>query len=163
MHAGQALLLVVHRRCAARLVVGDDQLAIGVELQAVDDAVQRQRVDLCREAQFEPDLANGGGILHAEVVADQLVTLALELDDLVGAEPEKRELRIAAVLGQRRLERGVEPCRGAVAGGQHEEQLERAVHQRSACHVDAGRLGQFLDARESERHRARRERLDPGG
>ena len=99
----------------------------------------------------------------AEVVLDQLVAVALELDDLVGAEPEQCEVGIGAVLGQRRLERGVEPCGGAVGGGQHEEQLEGAVHERPAGHVDAGRLGQLLDAGEPERHRARRERLDPGG
>ncbi len=40
VHAGEALLFVVARRRSTGLVVGDDQLAVGVEFEPVDDAAQ---------------------------------------------------------------------------------------------------------------------------
>ena len=61
MHAGQAPLLVVARRGAAGLVVGDDEPAVGVELEPVDDAAQAEVADLCLEAELETDLADGVG------------------------------------------------------------------------------------------------------
>ena len=41
MHAAEAVLLLALGRGAPGLVVGDHQLAVGVELEAVDDAAQR--------------------------------------------------------------------------------------------------------------------------
>ena len=69
--AAQAPLLVARRRRPAGLVVGDDELAVGVQLEPVDDAAQVQAADLDLEPQLEADGVDRGRVLQVEVLLDQ--------------------------------------------------------------------------------------------
>ena len=81
MDAAQAGLLVALAGRPARLVVGDDQLAVVVQLQTVDDAPQaqaaggvalgsaRRRADVDLHAQLGPHDPDPVGVLQDEVVA----------------------------------------------------------------------------------------------
>jgi hypothetical protein len=53
--AAEPPLLVVDGRGSAGLVVGDDELAVGVLLQPVDDAPHEQAADLHLQLELEPD------------------------------------------------------------------------------------------------------------
>ena len=55
--AAEPALLVALGRRPARLVVGDDELAVGVELEPVDDAAQAQVADARLEHELEADRA----------------------------------------------------------------------------------------------------------
>ena len=110
--AGEAAQFPVRRRRPAGLVVGDHQPAV-TQLEAVDDAAQRQPADLGAEAQLEPDRADVLRVLHAQVVVDEPMACGEEPRRLVVAEPEQREVGHAAVLGDRPIDGGGERRRGS--------------------------------------------------
>ena len=154
MHPGKAAFLVVHRRCPTGLVVGDDQLAVVVEVESVDDAAQRECADGCLQPQLETDVAHHGGVFHAEVGLGERPHLGVETGSLLVGEVEQREIGIDAVLGQRLLETHLRRDRSALPGRVGEQQFEHAVYHRALGGVHARRLGQLLDAGETECHRA---------
>src|SRR3546814_18538099 len=92
-HAGQPLLLLALAGGPARLVVGDHQLAISVELEAVDDAAQADTADLGLELQLDADRRDGGGVLEVEVLADQPLGVGKEGGVGRGSEPQRSEER----------------------------------------------------------------------
>src|SRR3546814_14157732 len=63
-HAGQPLLLLALAGGPARLVVGDHQLAISVELEAVDDAPQADTAALDLALPPDAERPDGGGVLE---------------------------------------------------------------------------------------------------
>ena len=81
------------------LVVGDDQLAVVVELEPVDDAAQREVADLRLEPQLEPDLADGRGSSIARYALDQAPQSARNASPAASVEAEPDELGVGAVLG----------------------------------------------------------------
>ena len=115
--------------------------------------------DLHLELQLEPDRRDRGGVLEAEVAREQLASLVVEHRLGLVVELEPGELR---VLPQRRRwpRRGTRSARSWVrsAGLQHEQPLERRVHERAPRGRDRRRLGQVVDGREPERQPAVGER-----
>ena len=77
----------------AGLVVGDDQLAVVVELEPVDDAAQPDAVDLGLELQLEPDGPDRRRVLELEVVRDQLGGVGEERGLVVVVERRGRRTR----------------------------------------------------------------------
>ena len=71
MDTAEALLLPVDGGGPAGLVVGDDELAVVVELEPVDDAPQCEVADRGLEPQLQPDGADRARVLHREVALDQ--------------------------------------------------------------------------------------------
>ena len=132
VHAGQALLLPVQRRSATGLVVRHDQLAVA-QLEAVDDAAQRQRPDGSAEAQLETDRLHRPRVLHREVPVDQHPALVVERGDRVVVEPESDEVRVAAELLAGDIEALVEAVGGALRRRSRERQLQR--HGGRASHA----------------------------
>jgi hypothetical protein len=151
VHARQALALVLGRRGRPRLVVGHHQLAVGVELEPVDDASQADAVDLGLDPQLEPDGPHGRGVLEAEVVADQIGRLGVEPGRGLVVEPEGDELGVVAEGVRCVVEAGERGLGRALGGNQAVEGLERGVNKGAAGGGDRGRLGQPVDGGEPER------------
>ena len=164
--APQPALLEGLARHLARLVVGDDQLAVVVELEAVDDAAERERADVRLELELEPDGPHAGGVLELEVAAHELLGVGEEGHLVVGLEREVGEVGMVAQLLAARPSpasaTSSERCSGRLA----EQQLEGTVHERALGGPRRGRLGQPIDGGELEReptvlerrHLRRRER-----
>ena len=150
----------VTRGGLAGLVVGDDELAVGVELEAVDDAAQRGAAHFGRQAELEADRVHGRRVFEAEVLADELLGVVEEGLRLLVVEAEPGEVGIGAHLGERPIERGQRGFERATPRRLFEQQLERAVDERALRGPGRGRLGQAVDRAEPERERARLERLD---
>ncbi len=161
--AAEALLLAVDRRGAAGLVVGDDQLAVVVELEPVDDAPQRELADRGLEPQLQPDGAHRTRVLHREVPIDQHGCVSEEglLRRLVERRAARTRDRHAT---RRRRGRGRRPrplaCGRAAPA---EQQLQCPVDKGALGGRRVGRLRQLVDGGEPERQGARGERLHPGG
>ena len=163
MDAGQALLLEVARWCPPRLVVGHDELTVGIEFESIDDPAQLEQPHVCGHADFETDVADRGRVLHVEVALDQHVAIGAELRRRRLVEVEPDVVGMCRVLVEGFGERRGQRLRRAFGGRSYEEQFERPVHDRTAGGGDTGRLGESLHRREAELHRARGERRDPRG
>ena len=163
VHAGEALLLVVARRGAAGLVVGDDQLTVGVELEPVDDAAQRQFADLGLQPQLEPDLADRAWGLPSEVLARSASRRRAER--LAPSASRRASVKSGSVRYSAAacIERRPSRVGGAIGGGAARTATPGPGARAPFVVCEAGWLGQLLDAGEPELHRARRERLDPAG
>src|SRR5207244_10264391 len=156
--APQPALLEGLARHLSRLVVGDDELAVVVELEAGEGAAERQRADVRLELELEPDGPDAGGVLELEVAPHELLGVGEEGHLVVGLEREVGEVGLVAQLlvgpgeaGQRDLERAL-LRRLAV------QQFEGAVHERALGGPRRGRLGQTIDGGELERERTVLER-----
>ena len=160
--APEPALLVLDRRRAAGLVVGDDELALGVLLQPVDDAPHQQPADLGLQLELQPDGPDRGRVLQLQVGVDQHVGVGHELRLRLRGEVEVGEVGIVPQLLDGAVEVLVGGRRGALRRLPGQEQLERPVDEGALGGVRAGRLGQLLDAGEAEGQRAAGERLDPG-
>ena len=163
MDAPQPALLVVDARRAARFVIGDDQLALGAELEAVDDAPQAQVADLGLELELEADGVDGGRVLELEVVAQETLGVGGEVGLLLGGELEPGVLGVGAELGPGLVEAGESGDQRALAGLAAEQELEGAVHERALGGRRRRGLGQVVDGREAEGEGAVLERRHLGG
>ena len=76
--AAELALLVVLAGHLAGLVVGDDQAAVGVELEPVDDAAEAEVADRGLELELDADGRDGGRVLELEVAADELLGVVEE-------------------------------------------------------------------------------------
>ena len=148
------------------LVVGDDDPAVVVELEPVDDAAQREGADLDGEEQLGADDPHRVGILELEVVADQLTGVGHNSSSVSAAELQLLVLRVVAA-SRRRL--SVQACQSATVEAAvpgrllPHQQLEGPVHERPLGGVGRGGLGQLVDGREPERQAAVLERGDLRG
>jgi hypothetical protein len=133
---------------------------VGQEVEAVDDAAQRDVADGRFELELEPDRLDRARVFHGHVVGGDLAALGEEPARLLATELEVREVGVHLVLGDRLVDAAVEPGRRALGGGMEEQQLERTVNERPLGGGRRGRIGQLLDAGEPERERAGQERLD---
>lgn len=151
-------VLVPLRRGAAGLVVGDDQLAIGIELQPVDDAAQPQVADAGLEHQFDADGMDLARILELEVSPHQGAGLVEEGGLGFGIEAETDELGVVAELGRGLLEAALGGAKRPLGGRPLEQVLKGQVHQRPARGGRRRWLGQLVDGGEPERQRTVLER-----
>ena len=132
VHAVESPLLVALDGRLAGLVVGDHELAVGVELEAVDDAPQRDPADRGLQPQLEADRVDTGGVLQLEVAAQQ----GLGLGEEVPPRPSGDRLRPVNSGSSRMRRDAVARASTAAAGvrsgrGQREQALEGGVHQRA--------------------------------
>ncbi len=118
-------------RGATGLVVGDDQLAVVVELEPVDDAAQREVADRRLEPQLEPDRPHAARIFERHVVGGELAALGEEPLGGFASSSSSVKSGWTRVLGDRSVDAAVERVRRALGGREQEQQLERAVHQRA--------------------------------
>ena len=167
VHPTEAVLLVVDAGGPAGLVVGDDELAVLVLLQAVDDAQHQQAAHLRLQAELQAHGGDGLRVLQGEVRVHEGVGVGDEDRQLIRRQLEHGELPLGRVLvlselHRRLLDAGVGRGGGALVRREAEEDLQGAVDERALDRVGAGRLRQLLDAGEAERQGAVRERLDPG-
>ena len=158
VHAGQALRLPELRRHRAGLVVGDHELAVLVELEAVDDAAQPGAAEVGFELQLQADRADGARVLQLEVLADQRLGVGVELRPFLVGEHEVGEVGVRGELDAGAREIGQRGVERALVGRAVEEQLERPVHERALGGPRRGRFGEALEVREPERERALLER-----
>ncbi len=143
---------------AAGLVVGDDEFAVGVELQPVDDAADGDPVGrLGGDSQLEPYDAHCGRVLHLEVLAQQHLGVGVELRPLLLRELELGELGVRHELvggaGQ------VAECDldGAFGGGPPQQVLECEVDEGALARGRRGRFGEAFEIGEPEREGTARE------
>src|SRR4051812_6421166 len=158
VHATEPSLLVLLRRGPARLVVGDHEAPVRIELEPVDDADQAQTLDLDLEPQLDADRVDGGGVLEDERVAHEALRLVEERLARFVVEAELGVLGELAEGVRRRgqaRERGRE---GALGRRERVQLLEGGVDQAAPHRRRRGRLGQVVDGREAERERAVLER-----
>ena len=101
----------------AGLVVGDDQLAVGVELEPVDDAAEADAVDLGLEPQLEADGLDRGGVFEPEVVAHEVGRLGEEGGRRLVVEVEPDELGVVAQVVGRVVEAGERRPSGVRSAG----------------------------------------------
>ena len=78
MDAAQALVLEELRGHRARLVVGDDELTVVVEVEPVDDAADADLVEPGLELELEADRPDRRRVLELEVAADELLGVGVE-------------------------------------------------------------------------------------
>ncbi len=98
VHTAQALRLPELRGHRAGLVVGDDELAVLVELEAVDDAAQPRAPEIGLELQLQPDGPDRARILELEVLADERLGVGVELRPLRLGELEVGEVGVGREL-----------------------------------------------------------------
>src|SRR5690606_23054996 len=118
VHARQPLAFVLRRGGGTGLVIGDDQLAVRVELEPVDDAPQADAVDLGLDLELEPDAAYGGGVFEPEVVADQIGRLRVERGGLAVGQAQLDVVGIVSQLDRRLVEAGERRVERALARGE---------------------------------------------
>ena len=138
-------------RRAAGLVVGDDELAVRVEIEAVDHAAQRRAADLGRQPELETDRVHRRRVFEAEVLAHQVLGFVEEGPHLLVVEAQPGEVGIGAHLGERPIERGHRSLERATPRRLLEQELERPVDERAFGGRRRGRLGQAIDRAEAER------------
>src|SRR5438067_2752165 len=71
LHAVEPAVLVALGWCLTRLVVDHDELAVGVELEAVDDAPHAYAAHLGVEHDLDTDRLDRRGIFECEVLTDE--------------------------------------------------------------------------------------------
>ena len=164
---GHALLLPALARLAAGLVVGDHELAVGVELEAVDDPADDDAVGgLGGHAQLDAEHRDRARVLDLEVAPEQHLGVGVERRPLVLGELELGELGVGRELAGSPGEVGERGVDRALGRRPPHEVLECEVHERALARRRRGRLREPLDVREAEgewaarerAHRARRQR-----
>lgn len=115
--AGESGLGVGGGGGAAGFVVGDDEVAVGVEFEAVDDAAEAEPVEVRFEHDLEADGGDGGGVFDVEVALDEGAGLIVEGGEAVGVEAEGEEVGIVGHLGDGPVEVGVGGRAAALVGG----------------------------------------------
>ena len=144
----------------AGLVVGDDELAVGVELEPVDDAAQLHAADGGGEPELEPDRHDRGGVLELEVLADEHLGLGVELLPLVERELELGEVGVGREVGAGAVEVGEGVRERAGRRVAEHQVLERPVHERALARRRRRRLREAVQVGEPERERAVLERRE---
>ena len=158
LHAAEAAELLLLGRNPARLVVGDHELAVGVELEPVDDAPQPKVAERCLEHELQPDGVERRRVLDGEIAVEHGGRIGKEGLGRLRVEIKRHEFGVGLQLGRR----GGQVLGSGVAGASRrrgrEEQFERSVHKRALDRRHRRRLGQLVDRREPERERTVLER-----
>ena len=139
----------------AGLVVGDDELAVLVELEPVDHAAQAHPAEVGFELELQADRPHRAGVFELEVALRRATPASASncahsssVSDEVGEIGVGGELDPGAVeVDQRGVER-------ALVGWAVEQELERPVHQRALGGPVRRRFGEALEVGEPERERA---------
>ena len=112
LHAAEALLLLVDRRDPAGLVVDDLELAVGGDVEPVDDAPQPEAGHVGLEGELDAHGVDGVGVLEPEVAVDERGGVGHE-----GVALGLGQLQVGQVgLVLERLPRQVERMRGPLPG-----------------------------------------------
>ena len=96
--AAQALRLPELARDRAGLVVGDDELAVLVELEPVDHAAEAHPAEVGFELELQPDRPHRAGVFEREVALDEQHRVGVELRPLLVGEHEVGEIGVGGEL-----------------------------------------------------------------